>query len=130
MPSLDLTQMRGDLGAGYSPTSPTFTRYNHLRSSWTETEDGQDQLNLPTRGWANIGGPDSQIASSGGTSELYHLSNASLIGRSQAMDEEEASHVVQSLNASAWSGAIRGTPHVSRPSTGGSDRSAGSDVRE
>jgi hypothetical protein len=64
LPSLDLTQMR-DLGSGYSPNvSPTTVDFPRL-----ELSDGGS----PVRTWSNIGGPESQIATSSGVSELFVL---------------------------------------------------------
>jgi hypothetical protein len=121
-PSLDLTQMRNAMGAGYSPTTPAFTRTDRLYITESDEQDSQ------IRSWSNIGAPGSSIATSAVSSELYVSSECPNI-RSQPMDAHEASHVVQSLNTSAWSGAIR-TPAGSRHSPGRSDGSAGSDARD
>ena len=65
LPSLDLTQMR-DLGSGYSSNvsdqTPTTVDFPRL-----ELSDGGS----PVRSWSNIGGPESQIATSSGVSELF-----------------------------------------------------------
>ena len=123
LPSLDLTQMRHNTGAGYSPV---FEGQDRLQPSYSPQSDVEDEANSPVRTWSTIGGPDSQIALSGGNSELYIPKIPISNSRSQEMDENEASQVVQSLNQSAWRGAIRST---SRPTSrgGGSDRSGGSD---
>jgi len=111
-PSLDLTQMRNAMGAGYSPTTPAFTRADRLYTTESDEQDSQ------IRSWSNIGAPGSSIATSAVTSEL-----------SQPMDAHEASQIVQSLNTSAWGGAIR-SPAGSRHSPGPSDGSGGSDARD
>ena len=46
------------------------------------------------------------------------------------MDEIEASQVVQSLNQSAWSGAIRGSPSRSGASARNETSSAGTEARD
>jgi hypothetical protein len=120
-PSLDLTQMRNAMGAGYSPTTPAFTRADRMYTTESDEQDSQ------IRSWSNIGAPGSSIATSAVTSELY-VSSECLNIRSQPMDAHEASQVVQSLNTSAWGGAIR-SPAVSRHSPGPSDGSGGPDAQ-
>ena len=75
LPSLDLTHMRGKMGTGYpsdvSPThSPAQDRSQGLHSPVSSPED---EIPSPIKTWSNIGGPESQIATSTGTSELYSL---------------------------------------------------------
>jgi len=67
LPSLDLTQMR-DLGAGYSSNDSRQDSTSPESSRLGVTEGGS-----PVRMWSNIGGPDSQIASTSGVSELLDL---------------------------------------------------------
>lgn len=124
LPSLDLTQMRDNMGAGYSPV---LDGQDRLHPSYSPQSDVEDEAGSPVRTWSTIGGPDSQIASAQGNSELYTTKIPISNNRSQKMDENEANQVVQSLNQSAWRGAIRSSP--SRPTSrgGGSDISAGSD---
>lgn len=70
MPSLDLTQMRNDMGAGYSPTSPTFGQES-LQVRYSPQSDGEDESSSPFRTWSSIGGPESQIATSTVQSGMY-----------------------------------------------------------
>lgn len=72
LPSLDLTQMRNDMGTGYSPTSPSFGP-GPLQTRYSPQSDGEDEPNSSFRKWSNIGGPESQIATSAVHSELYAL---------------------------------------------------------
>jgi len=65
LPSLDLTRIR-DLGSGYSSNV----------SEQTSTSVELPRLGLsdggsPVRTWSNIGGPESQIATSSGRAELF-----------------------------------------------------------
>jgi len=99
-PSLDLTQMRNDVGAGYSPTTPAFSTSDRL---YTQSNDAGQSSQI--RSWSNLGAPDSQISTSEVHSEM-----------SQPMDEDEAHKVVQSLNQSVWGDAIR-PPTRGRPET-------------
>ena len=124
LPSLDLTQMRDNMGAGYSPV---LDGHDRLHPSYSPQSDVEDEANSPARTWSTIGGPDSRMASAGGNSELYTPKIPISNNRSQEMDENEANQVVQSLNQSVWRGAIRSSP--SRPTSreGRSDISAGSD---
>jgi hypothetical protein len=64
-PSLDLTQMRHAMGAGYSPTSPSFSGSDRLLRS----DDGEQGSGA--KSWSNIGAPGSQISTSAVDSELY-----------------------------------------------------------
>ena len=124
LPSLDLTQMR-EIGHGYSSSlsglSPTSSDGPRLGSS--------DGGSSPIRMWSNLGAPDSQIATSSGGSELFVPLNLSANCSSQPMDEAEASQVVQSLNQSAWSSAIRSTSR-SGTSSGNGKGAAGTDARD
>jgi len=84
LPSLDLTQMRRDMGTGYSEPSPTYGR-GRLQLSPTQRYDVEDGAGPPGRTWSSIGGPDSQIATSINT-ELYVLQTWRLmIGLNQWM---------------------------------------------
>lgn len=71
LPSLDLTQMRRDMGTGYSEPSPTDWR-GRLQPSPTQRSDTEDGTSPPGRTWSSIGGPDSQIATSMGTELCVH----------------------------------------------------------
>jgi len=124
LPSLDLTQVRQDMGAGYSSG---FDGQERLQPSYSPQSDVEDEASSPVRTWSTLGGPDSQIAMSAGNSELYIPKIPISNGRSQEMDENEASQVVQSLSQSVWRGVIGSSP--ARPTSRGerSDRSAGSD---
>lgn len=125
LPSLDLTQMR-EISTGYSSNlsgpSPTSSDLPRLGLS--------DGGSSPIRTWSNLGAPDSQIATSSGVSELLTPLIGHLMCSSQPMDEAEANQVVQSLNQSAWGGAIRSNPSRSRASTENEKSSAGTDARE
>ena len=72
LPSLDLTQMRDDMGSGYASSSGAFGEGDHqLRVSfYSPQSDSEDESASPGRRWANIGGPESQMAA--GT-QLYYL---------------------------------------------------------
>jgi hypothetical protein len=63
-PSLDLTQMRDAMGAGYSPTQLAF-------SDRLFGQPDTEEHSSSSRSWSNIGGPDSHIATSAVTPELY-----------------------------------------------------------
>ena len=119
LPSLDLTQMRHDVGTGYSSV---FEGQDRLQPSYSPQSDVEDEASSLGRTWSTIGGPDSQIATSGVNSELYIPKILISNSRSQEIDENETSQVMQSLSRSAWRGAIRPTSRGGR-----SDRSAGSD---
>jgi hypothetical protein len=123
LPPLDLTQLRSNTGAGYSPV---FEGQDRLQPSYSPQSEVDDEASSPVRTWSTIGGPDSQVALAGDNSELYIPKTSISNSRSQEMDENEANQVVRSLNQSAWRGAIHST---SRPTSrgGGSDRSGGSD---
>jgi hypothetical protein len=69
-PSLDLTQMRDDMGTGYSPNPSHIGSSVALQSPWTQQSETDDVANSPVRTWSNIGGPQSRIATSAGNSEL------------------------------------------------------------
>jgi hypothetical protein len=103
LPSLDLTQMRDDMGEGYSSG---FEGQDRLQPSYSQQSDVQDEGSSPGRSWSTIGGPDSQIALSGENSELYIPKIPISNNRSHEMDENEAIQLVQSLTQSAWRGAI------------------------
>jgi hypothetical protein len=70
MLSLDLTQMRNDMGTGYSPTSPSFGR-DPLQTRSSPQSAGDDDSNSPFKTWSNIGGPESQVVASAAQPELY-----------------------------------------------------------
>ena len=70
LPSLDLTQMRNNVGAGYSLNSPTFGHDDRLPVYQYQPSDSEDESGSPVRTWSNIGGPESRIATSPVTSEL------------------------------------------------------------
>lgn len=73
LPSLDLTQMRDNTGAGYYPTSSNFDGQDQLHAPSSQHSEAEDDLPSPTRTWSTIGGPESNIATSAAaTSELYH----------------------------------------------------------
>ena len=126
LPSLDLTYMRGNTGAGYSPeVSPTHIPVRDRSQGLHSPQSSPEESPWPIRTWTSLGAPDSQIAMSTGSSELYSLLRGPQANfRSQPMDENEANQVVRSLNQSAWGGAIRGSPSRSQHSRTGSDRSA------
>ena len=70
MPSLDLTQMRNNSGAGYSPVEPNYSRQDHLQARYYPQQSDSEDESGSQISWANIGGPESQIATSTGHSEL------------------------------------------------------------
>ena len=124
LPSLDLTQMRNTFGAG---CSSGFVGQDRLQPSYSPQSDAGEEAGSSARSWSSIGGPESQIASSGGSPELYIPKNPQSNNRSHPMDEDEASQVVQSLNQSAWGGAIRSTSTRATARGRRLGRSAGSD---
>jgi len=70
MPSMDLTQMRTDMGTGYysnySPTSPAFDGQEqlHVSSSGAQSDNEDDSPSAP-RTWTTIGADSNLTASSG-----------------------------------------------------------------
>ena len=79
MPSLDLTQMRDNMGSRYSPTSPSFDGQERLHAYSPHQSDTEDESRSPARTWSTIGGPESNIATSAVNSELYVLHGKRLI---------------------------------------------------
>jgi hypothetical protein len=74
MPSLDLTQMRNDMGTGYSPTRPAFSQEDRLQVQGISPSGSEDESESHPRSWSNLGAPDSQIATISTQSDLYlHL---------------------------------------------------------
>ena len=72
LPSLDLTYMRGNMGSSYSPEgSPIHIPLRDRSQGLHSPVSPEDENASPIRTWSNIGGPDSQIATSTGNSELY-----------------------------------------------------------
>ena len=67
MRSLDLTYMRTNMGAGYSPTSPSFDAQDRLHVYYSPNSDAEDSAG---KTWSNLGGPESHIATSSGNLEL------------------------------------------------------------
>jgi hypothetical protein len=126
LPSLDLTQMRDDMGSEY-PSSPQAPgeRDHQLRpriSIYSPKSDAEEESSSPSKRWSNIGAPDSQMANTS-TSPLYTCLMRCADIRSPTIDVAQASQIIQSLSTSAWGGAIRSR---SRPSTADSDQSGGS----
>ena len=70
LPSLDLTHLRHNMGAGYSPTSPSFDAQDRLHVYYSPNSDAEDESFSAGSTWSNLGGPDSHIATSSGNVEL------------------------------------------------------------
>jgi hypothetical protein len=70
LPSLDMTHMRDDMGAGYSPSS-NFDGQERLQASPVHQSDTEDESRSPARTWSSIGRPQSNITISANDPELY-----------------------------------------------------------
>lgn len=74
MPSVDLTQMRNvGSGSGFSPASPVFSGDLGLNLRHRTPTESEDEAGPSGRTWSSVGAPESQIATSTGTSELYSI---------------------------------------------------------
>ena len=71
LPSLDLTNLRRDMGSGYSPMSPLFSGQSSIQPSPVHGLDVVERSSSENRSWSNLGGPDTNLTASAANTELY-----------------------------------------------------------